>query len=90
MICWGEENEESNKDGQAIYKALKKTRKEPEEFSWEDQTLFHVYYNSSLESGELIADHGRDISMKIVSVIDNKIIANGDEFPWQRRQTIDK
>ena len=90
MICWGQENEDSDKEGQAIYKSLKKSRKEPEKFSWEKQTLFHVYYGSNMESGELLADHAKDIEMKIVSIIENKVLTYKDELPWQSRKVIKK
>lgn len=88
MLCWGQDNESSDKDGQAIYKALKKSRKEPEKFSWDKQSLFHVYYESNMESGELIADFAKDVEMKIVSVIENKVIVHKDDFPWQSRKVI--
>ncbi len=86
LLFWGEDNKTSEKEGQAIYNALKKSRRQPDKFSWDSHSVFHVYYESDLASEDLLDDRSEDIGAKIIQVIENKIIANLDEFPWQQRK----
>lgn len=88
-ILYGERHTESNKDGQAIFEQLKKSRKEQEDFSWEDQSLFKLSDPDSNLAGEaMINKFPDDLGGFIAEMIDKKILANKDDLPWQVRKAI--
>ena len=88
LLFWGENDTASNKESDAIFKSLKKSRKEPEKFDWESQTLFDSPYPSADEGPELFSEFGKDIADKIIQVIEKKVLVHKDDYPWQSREVI--
>ena len=90
LMFWGDGHKASSKDGNAIFQALKKARKEPDKFEepeeqWTQQSLFKLEYKTESNAEELLQSDGRDMLRMISMFIEKKVLANSDEFDWQVR-----
>ena len=91
LLFWGEDHQATSKDGEAIKVSLQKSRNEKKSYDdddddrWEKQSVFNVSYNTDGDWDDLLKRHGRDMLQAIGTMIEKKILANQDEFDWQKR-----
>ena len=89
LMTWGSSSD-SAKDVKAIYQLLGKSRpkvseKPGEDGWWENETLFKVERRTALAGMQFVKKSQDGINNDVGLFIDNKVVANKDDYRWQNR-----
>ena len=90
LVVYGEGDPGSAKDGATIHDGLKKSRKEPTEYSSADernerQTVYEMVLPTNATSTDLVNENSDKMINALKLFLELKVLAKKDDYAWQSR-----